>query len=64
MKVSILLMTYLVECAPNKVDLNLHVFNMITKINEQKTLRKHLLLKYLCKFDSKKCNWNQIWNND
>ena len=31
-------------CVPNKrVDLNLSVFNMITGINESKTLTKHML---------------------
>ena len=33
-------------CVPNKTeDLNLHVFNMITGINESKTLIKHISCK-------------------
>ena len=34
-------------CVPNKTeDLNLSVFNMITGINELKTLTKHISCKY------------------
>ena len=52
-------------CVPNEtVDLNLSVLNMITGINESKTLPKHLLYEFKCKFDGKKCNLNQWWNND
>ena len=52
-------------CVPNKtVDLNLSVFNMITGINEWKTLTKHISCECNCKFDERKCNSNQWWNND
>ena len=51
-------------CVPNKTeDLNLGMFNMITGINESKTLTKHVSSKYKCKFDGRKCNSNQKWNN-
>ena len=44
-------MTYL----PNKtVDLNLSVFNMITGINESKTLTKHISCECKCKCDRRK----------
>ena len=50
---------------PNKTeDLNLSVLNMITGKNESKTLAKHISCKCKCKFDEKKCNSNQWWNND
>ena len=50
---------------PNKTeDLNLHVFNMITGMNESKTLTKHISCKCECKFDGRKPNPNQKWNND
>ena len=43
-------------CVRNKTeDLNLSVFNMITGINESKTLTKHI---------SRQCNSNKWWNND
>ena len=37
---------------------------MITGINESKTLAKHISCKCNCKFDNRKCNLNQKWNND
>ena len=52
-------------CIPNKTeDLNQSVFNLITGINESKTLTKHISRKCKCKFDGTKCNSNQWWNND
>ena len=51
-------------CVPNKIeDLNLSVFNMITGINELKKLTKHILCKCKCRFDGRKCNTDQWWNN-
>ena len=48
-------------CVPNKTeDLNLNMFNMITGINESKTLTKHISCKCKCKFDGTKCNSNQF----
>ena len=52
-------------CVPNKTeDLNLSVFNMITGINESKKLTKHISCKCKCRFDGRKCNSDQWWNND
>ena len=52
-------------CLPNETeDLNLSVFNMITSINESETLTKHISCECKCRFDGKKCNSNQWWNND
>ena len=52
-------------CVPNKAeDLNLNVFNMITGINKSKNLTKHISCKCKCKFDGRKCNSDQWWNND
>ena len=52
-------------CVPNKAeDLNLSLFNIITEINESKTLTKHISCKGKCKFNSRKCSSNQKWNND
>ena len=51
-------------CVLNKTeDLNLKVFNMITGINESKTV-KHISCESKCKFDWRKCNSDQWWNND
>ena len=45
-------------------DFNLFVFNMITGINESRTLIKHISCKCEYKFDGKQYNLNQMWNND
>ena len=49
-------------CVPNKTE-DLGVFNMITGINESKTLTKHVSCQCKCKFDRRKCNSKQWWNN-
>ena len=47
-------------CVPNRTeDLNLSMFNMITEINESKTLTKQISCECKCKFDGRKCNSNQ-----
>ena len=52
-------------CVPNKIeDLNLSVFNMITGINESKTLTKHKSCECRRKVDGRKCSSDQWWNND
>ena len=46
---------------PNETNnLNLRMFNMITEINESKTLTKHILCECKCKFDGRKCNPDQL----
>ena len=39
-------------------DLNLNVFNMLTRINETRTSTKHVSYKCECKFDGRN------WKND
>ena len=54
-------------CVSNKTeDLNLSMFNKITGIgvNELKILTKYILCKCERKFDGRKCNSNQWWNNN
>ena len=51
-------------CSNKTEDLNLRMFNMITGINESKILTKHISCKCKCKFDGRKCNSGQWWNND
>ena len=43
---------------------NLNVFNVITEINESKTLIKHISCKWKCKFDIKKSKLNPKWNSN
>ena len=47
---------------PNKTE-DLSLFNMITEINESKTLTKHISCECKCMFDGRKYNLNQKWNN-
>ena len=52
-------------CVPNKAeDLNLIIFDMITRINEEKALTKHISWNSKCKFHGQKCNYVQKWNKD
>ena len=52
-------------CVPNITeDLNPNVFEKITGISEPKTLTKHISSKCKWKFDGRKCNSDQWWNND
>ena len=45
-------------------DINVKVFNMITRINGVKTLVKHILYYRKCKLDSTIHNPNKKWNNN
>ena len=52
-------------CIPNKTeDLNLSMFKMITGKNESKILIKDESCACKCKFDGRKCNSYQKWNNE
>ena len=43
-------------CVQNKTkSVNIKVFNMITKVNEVKSLTKHHSCDFKCKFDSRAC---------
>ena len=57
LEVAILLMTYIV--AYKTQDLNLIMFNIITGINESKTLTKHISCECKCIFDGRKRNLDQ-----
>ena len=37
---------------------------MITGINASKTLTKYILCECKCRFNGRKCNSDQWWNND
>ena len=52
-------------CVPSKTKgINVNVFNIITRINEAKTLLKHVSYDCKCQLNSTTCNSNQKWNND
>ena len=44
--------------------MNLSVFSLIIGITELKTLTKHISCECNCRFDERKCNSDQWWNND
>ena len=37
---------------------------MITGIRDSKTLAKHISCEFKCKFNGRKCNSDQWWNNN
>ena len=54
-------------CVSNKTkDWNLNVLNMITGINESKTITKYISreCKCECRFNGRKYNSNEKWNNN
>ena len=68
MKVAIILIIHDRVCVPDKTEnANVNVFNMITvfiRINEQKTLAKHISCECKYKFHGTKCNSDQKWKNE
>ena len=60
-----LMMSYLQKYLfPVKKDVNIKVFNMMTRIHEAKTLVKHISCNCECKFIITTFNSNKKWNND
>ena len=58
-------MTYLIKHVFQiSENLNLRVLNIITAINESKTLTKHISCECKSKFDERKCTLDQWWNED
>ena len=51
-------------CSKQNRRLKSKCFTMITGINESITSTKHTSCKCKCKFDGRKCNSNQRWNNN
>ena len=47
-----------------KQDVNLNVFDMITRINGSETLTEYILCKCKCKFNGSECNSNQESNEE
>ena len=51
-------------CSKQIENLNLSMFNMITKVNQPKASRKHISCECQCRFDGRKCNSDEWWEND
>ena len=51
-------------CVPKETKgINAKAFNMITNKNEAKEMAEHISCDCKCKFNSTRCNSDQIWNN-
>ena len=52
-------------CVPDVVkDLNVKVFNLMSRTNETKNIKWHETCKCECRLDAIVCNNKQCWNND
>ena len=52
-------------CVPDVVkDLNVKVFNLMSRTNETRHTKWHETCKFECRLDSIVCNNKQRWNND
>ena len=51
-------------CSNKTQDLNLTMFNMIIGINGSKSLAKNISWECKSRFNGKKCNSDQGWNNN
>ena len=45
-------------------DINVKVFNLMSRINETRQIMWHETCKCVCRLTSAVCNTRQIWNND
>ena len=56
---------YAKMCVPDVVkDLNVKVFNLMSRTNETRHIKWHETCKCICRLDAIVCNNNQRWNND
>ena len=56
---------YAKRCVPDAVkDLNVKVFNLISRTNETRHIRYNETRKCECRLDASVCNDKQCWNND
>ena len=52
-------------CVPDSVkDLNVKVFNLMSRTNETRHIKWHETCKCKCRLDASVCNNKQRWNND
>ena len=52
-------------CVPDVVkNLNVKVFNLMSRTNETRHIKWHETCKCICRLDAIVCNNNQRWNND
>ena len=52
-------------CVPDIVEnINVKVFNLMSRINETRQIIWHETCKWICRLTSAVCNNRQIWNKD
>ena len=52
-------------CVPDVVkDLNVKIFNLMSRTNETRHIKWHETCKCKCRLDASVCNNKQQWNND
>ena len=52
-------------CVPDIVkNLNVKVFNLMSRTNETRHIKWHDRCKYICRLDATVCSNKQRWNND
>ena len=52
-------------CVPNIVkNLNVKVFNLMSRTNEARHIEWHKMCKCKCRLDASVCNNKQRWNDD
>ena len=57
--------TYAKICVPDVAkDLNIKVFNLMSRTNETRHIKWHETCKCICRLDTIVCNNKQRWNND
>ena len=56
---------YVKMCVPDVVkNINLKVFNLMSKTNETRHIKQHETCKCKCRLDASVCNNKQTWNED
>ena len=57
--------SYAKMCVPDVVkNLNVKVFNLISRTNETRHIKWHVTCKCKCRLDASVCNNKQHWNDD
>ena len=52
-------------CVPSVIkDLNVKVFNLMSRTNETRRIENHETSKWKCRLDGNVCNNKKRWNND
>ena len=63
--VVIILMIHMQKYVSNVIkDLNVKVFNVMSRINETRPIKWHEMCKCKCRLDASVCNSKQSWNNE